>query len=202
MDRADHKEKKESRANRDRQDHREPGVVDMDTAMEFTEAGTRANINSNESLKTILGKIKKYFTDLKPHAFKAPANNFTTTDATTAAAAPTVKQLKEDYDALNSALTETENYCVNEHHAMYIRIKGYTKELIMLNTNGFMATDDVNYGTVPEKYRPINPVNCWINLNGVAKAHLSISTNGIIRIYEATANTPVGSHVAINHTFL
>ena len=28
----------------------EPGVVDMDTAMEFTEAGTRANINSTESL--------------------------------------------------------------------------------------------------------------------------------------------------------
>lgn len=106
------------------------------------------------------------------------------------------------YVIYNSALTETENYCVNEHHAMYIRIKGYTKELIMLNTNGFTTTDDVNYGTVPEKYRPINPVNCWINLNGLAKAHLSISTNGIIRIYEATANTPVGSHVAINHTFL
>lgn len=102
----------------------------------------------------------------------------------------------------NSALTETENYCVNEHHAMYIRIKGYTKELIMLNTNGFTTTDDVNYGTVPEKYRPLNPVNCWINLNGLAKAHLSISTNGIVRIYEATVDTPVGSHVAINHTFL
>lgn len=82
----------------------EPGVVDMDTAMEFTEASTRANINNNESLKTILGKIKKYFTDLKPHAFKAPANNFTTTDAETAAAAPTVKRLKEDVDTLNSAL--------------------------------------------------------------------------------------------------
>ena len=104
--------------------------------------------------------------------------------------------------SINSALTETENYCVNEHHAMYIRIKGYTKELIMLNTNGFTTTDDVNYGTVPEKYRPLNPVNCWINLNGLTKAHLSISTNGIIRIYEATVNTPVGSHVAINHTFL
>lgn len=107
-----------------------------------------------------------------------------------------------DYVAYNSALTETENYCVNEHHAMYIRIKGYTKELIMLNTNGFTTTDDVNYGTVPEKYRPLNPVNCWINLNGLAKAHLSISTNGIVRIYEATVDTPVGSHVAINHTFL
>lgn len=80
------------------------GEVDMDAAVAFTEASTRTNINSGESIKTIFGKIKKYFTDLKPHAFKAPANNFTTTDATTAAAAPTVKQLKEDFDELNSAL--------------------------------------------------------------------------------------------------
>ena len=85
----------------------EPGVVDMDTAMEFTEASTRENINNNESLGTILGKIKKFFTDLKPHAFKDPANNFTTTDETTAAAAPTVKQLKEEVDTLNSALVVT-----------------------------------------------------------------------------------------------
>lgn len=80
------------------------GEVDMDAAVAFTEASTRTNINSGESIKTIFGKIKKYFADLKPHAFKAPANNFTTTDATTAAAAPTVKQLKEDLDELNSAL--------------------------------------------------------------------------------------------------
>ena len=83
------------------------GKFDMDAGLTFTEASARANINSGESLKTILGKIKKYFTDLKPHAFKDPANNFTTTDATTAAAAPTVKQLKEDVDELNSALVET-----------------------------------------------------------------------------------------------
>lgn len=145
---------------------------------------------------------EKYIKGLKPHAFSDPVNNLTGTDASLPLAAPQGKALKQEIDELNSALTETENYCVNEHHAMYIRIKGYTKELIMLNTNGFTTTDDVNYGTVPEKYRPINPVNCWINLNGLAKAHLSISTNGIIRIYEATVNTPVGSHVAINHTFL
>lgn len=90
------------------------GEFDMDAGLAFTEASTRANINNNESLKTILGKIKKFFTDLKPHAFKAPANNFTTTDATTAAAAPTVKQLKEDVDELNSALEKFSLYNVSE----------------------------------------------------------------------------------------
>ena len=82
----------------------EPGVVDTDTAMEFTEAGTRENINSTESLKTILGKIKKYFTDLKAHAFNAPANNLTTTQEGYALDARQGKELKDQLDAQNSAL--------------------------------------------------------------------------------------------------
>lgn len=35
----------------------------------FTEASTRANINSGDTFSTILGKIKKFFTDLKTVAF-------------------------------------------------------------------------------------------------------------------------------------
>lgn len=53
------------------------------TALEnptFTEATTRANIASGDSSPTILGKIKKYFSDLKSHAFNTPANNLTTVD--------------------------------------------------------------------------------------------------------------------------
>lgn len=88
----------------------EPGVVDMDTAMEFTEAGTRANINSTESLKTILGKIKKYFTDLKAHAFNAPANNLTTTQEGYALDARQGKALKDQFDAQNSALFKIYRY--------------------------------------------------------------------------------------------
>lgn len=87
----------------------EPGVVDMDTAMEFTEAGTRANINSTESLKTILGKIKKYFTDLKVHAFNAPANNLTTTQEGYALDARQGKALKDQLDAQNSVLADFRN---------------------------------------------------------------------------------------------
>ena len=96
----------------------------------------------------------KYIKGLKSHAFRDPANNLTTTASGYALDARQGKALDDKVTQLNSALTETENYCVNEHHAMYIRIKGYTKELIIINTNGFTTTDDVNYGTVPEKYRP------------------------------------------------
>ncbi len=41
--------------------------ISVDTA--FTEASTRANIASGDTFSTILGKIKKFFTDLKTVAF-------------------------------------------------------------------------------------------------------------------------------------
>ena len=41
----------------------------------FTEASTRANIVSGESFATILGKIKKFFTDLKTVAFSGSYND-------------------------------------------------------------------------------------------------------------------------------
>jgi hypothetical protein len=43
--------------------------ADKDSTVAFTEAGTRANIASDESLATMFGKIKKFFTDLKTVAF-------------------------------------------------------------------------------------------------------------------------------------
>lgn len=41
----------------------------------FTEAGQRQNIESGETLSTILGKIKKFFTDLKSVAFTGSYND-------------------------------------------------------------------------------------------------------------------------------
>lgn len=43
----------------------------------FTEAATRANIASGESFATILGKIKKFFSDLKTVAFSGSYNDLT-----------------------------------------------------------------------------------------------------------------------------
>ena len=48
-------------------------VISVDTA--FTEAGTRQNIASGDTFATILGKIKKFFTDLKAVAFSGSYND-------------------------------------------------------------------------------------------------------------------------------
>jgi hypothetical protein len=45
----------------------------------FTEASTRANISTGETLAVICGKIKKFFTDLKTVAFSGSYNDLTDT---------------------------------------------------------------------------------------------------------------------------
>ena len=56
-------------------------ALKVDTA--FTEASTRANIATGETIPTILGKIKKYFTDLKAVAFTGSYNSLSNTPAIT-----------------------------------------------------------------------------------------------------------------------
>lgn len=57
------------------------GKVDANTQIAFTQATTRANIASNEKLNVMLGKIAKWFADLKTAAFRNVANNLTTSAA-------------------------------------------------------------------------------------------------------------------------
>lgn len=70
----------------------------------FSQAATRANINSGESMPTILGKVKKWFADLGTAAFYAVANNCTTTAAGSVLDARQGKTLMDNYNQLNSKL--------------------------------------------------------------------------------------------------
>ena len=82
----------------------EKGEVDAETSIAFTAASTRANIVSGESIKTIFGKIAKWFTDLKTGAFTTVVNNLTTTAASTVLDGRQGKALNDKITAINSAL--------------------------------------------------------------------------------------------------
>lgn len=71
---------------------------DMTTA--FSPATSRTNLTSGESLKTSLGKIMRWFSDLKSAAFSAVANNLTTTAAGSVLDARQGKVLSDKVDAI------------------------------------------------------------------------------------------------------
>ena len=83
------------------------------TTVAFTESTARANISTGEKLSVLFGKVKKWFSDLKPHAFKDTVNNLTTTATGSALDAAQGKVLNEaiaknakDISALNSNLSQ------------------------------------------------------------------------------------------------
>ena len=49
------------------------------STVNFEQASERINIQSSDSIKIILGKVKKWFNDLKPHSFLNPVDNLLTT---------------------------------------------------------------------------------------------------------------------------
>ncbi len=68
----------------------------------FSTASDRNNIASTEALATIMGKIAKWFGDLKAAAFKEVANNDTTTNDGYVADARIVKTHGDEIDAVKS----------------------------------------------------------------------------------------------------
>ena len=70
----------------------------------FTEASARNNIISGESLSTILGKVKKWFSDLKGHAFNDTVKNLTTEETGSALDASQGKVLQDEVEEINSNL--------------------------------------------------------------------------------------------------
>lgn len=84
-----------------------PGIVDGDAAIPITMAHIRENIRSNESFKIILGKVMKFFNDLKAHAFENPIQNLTTTVAGKALDATMGKMLKDNIAKVQENLMQS-----------------------------------------------------------------------------------------------
>lgn len=74
------------------------GGLTAESTVSFSQSSERTNIEATDNVKGIFGKIKKWFADLKPHAFSNPTNNLLATVAGTPLDAVQGKVLN---DALN-----------------------------------------------------------------------------------------------------
>lgn len=61
----------------------ELGGLTEESTVSFSQANERTNIEATDNVKGIFGKVKKWFADLKPHAFNNPTNNLLATVAGT-----------------------------------------------------------------------------------------------------------------------
>lgn len=94
------------------------GVVNADTAITFQQASNRQNIASGEKIGIILGKIQKFFQDLKPHAFAAVVDNLESEDENLALSARQGMELKKMID--NRKMTKLWSGSVGNDEGIYL----------------------------------------------------------------------------------
>ena len=102
-----------------------------DSEITFTEAENRENINTGESVKTVFGKIKKFFADLTAPAF---AQMITTKEDLLATKAtgyvPDAKAVADAYTELNGKLN---NFCqfYNSTGTLCVALKEYSVNFVL-----------------------------------------------------------------------
>ena len=132
----------------------------------FKESITRSNIISGENLSTILGKVKKYFTDLKGHAFNDTVKNLTTEDEGSALDASQGNVLQVEVDEINSNLyTLGQGECSGSKNVLDLR--GLQEKTI----------NEVTFTPYYDK----NGFLKYINVNGTANANTNyvLLDNGV-----------------------
>ena len=112
----------------------------------FSEASTRANLSgSGETMATILGKIKKWFTDLKDLAFIGKDGTSSTKylrgDGTWQAF-PTIPTVNDATLTIQKNGTTVETFTANSATAKTANIAVPTKTSDLTNDSGFVTTDE------------------------------------------------------------
>ena len=169
-----------------------PGAVNADTAIPFTMASTRENIKSNENFKTVLGKVMKFFNDLKMHAFENPVQNLTTTVAGKVLDATMGK-------TLGDRLTFVENKVDN--HVQRTGANAYTGDYKSSWTLTMEYQDIGNTRTIDDRYYSASPGNTKITVKegGVylVTASITVRANGYDNIWMKILKSGAEAHTMV-----
>ena len=147
------------------------GAVDENTPITFSQAASRSNINSGESIATIAGKIKKWFADLKAAAFCGVANNGTTTEANYVLDARMGKTLTDKTTELENKITELNGKTVNIKSSPPWTTIEYPNNLIMTWRYATVAASGQKTNTLALP-TPMNDNQYNVQISPVFNGHL------------------------------
>ena len=176
------------------------GKVDATTQVAFSQASTRENIASNERFDVILGKIKKWFADLKDAAFRSVANNLTTSAAGSSVLdAYQGKMLNDNKFAkanvVNNLTTTASGYALDARQgkALDDKIAAKSERITQLNDN----LQDVHFQVIEsDRYYVKKYDNGWFeawaktDVDGEDLTFNQIGTSGIY--YARVTNVSIG----------
>ena len=125
----------------------------------FTEASTRTNIATGESFATILGKIKKFFTDLKTVAFTGSYNDLSDK--------PTIPTVNNAKLTIQKNGTTVKTFTANASSNVTADITVPTKTSELTNDSDYVTTSGRVALATTANNIPVNPssttgLNIWI----------------------------------------
>ena len=122
-------------------------VISVDTT--FTEADSRVNIASGDTFSTILGKIKKFFTDLKTVAFTGAYSDLSGTPTLGAAASKGVALNLTTQVPNQYVLDAFEGYALNEYRKQFILGKKVYVSASVTGGNDYPISCSIPSGYIP-----------------------------------------------------
>lgn len=159
----------------------------------FSTASSRQNINSGETIATIFGKIKKYFTDLKAVAFSGSYNDLSNK--------PTIPTVNNGTLTIQENGTSVATFSANQSSAAIANITVPTAETVSLNKG---ISDQVFFATVSTQsgQKVVACASNYTNVNGpftvitypLGPYSWYIEARGFGNF---TSNTTIGAHYII-----
>ena len=179
----------------------------------FSQASVRDNLKSGEKLNEILGKIMKWFADLKLHAFETPVQNFTTNVAGKALDAIMGKKLKDEIDKIENSLTDNLNQnrieltnssyypdaiCYRSGQIVYMKCSGTLEKEVPANAPYVIGIESM----MPEAFRPNVNIVTYPNISlGGKNIKVEILTSGRV-IFTSPEKLQVGFGLNMHFTYM
>lgn len=184
-----------------------PNVTTNNQTPTFTVASTRANIVSGETLTVILGKIMKFFTDLKTVAFTGSYNDLSDklTSQTAASGGTTLSLVttgeKYTWNNKQSALSrQTGSLTAGSGITLSnVRCEKYGKVVSVLAYCGGSVAANGTLFTLPSGFRPPSKtysISVATVSGALANPYVEVNTNGTVKALNA------GSNYGVEMTFI
>jgi chemotaxis protein histidine kinase CheA len=155
----------------------------------FAQASTRANINSGETISTIMGKIKKFFADLKTVAFTGNASDVSFDNTGTTSSSTTVQAGL--VEALSATVPTASNvpYTNTTSGLSATNVQSAIDEVVDISGNTSSALVEQSIGTFPEFAISTNSADSYYSdgRGGVRDSNDKIIIIGMCRYNESNS---------------
>lgn len=102
---------------------------------------------------------------------------------------------------LNADLTGINTYVLHYSHNVTANRRGIIKEISISNSAGLSTDSELNYGTLPEEFRPTTTWSKWVCLRVGVFGMLTVKSNGEVMLSRVSGSVTNGTYITVFETY-